>query len=64
MPSPALIDINALVEPISESNAVGEDIRRDTSPTSLYATIKDARNSARAAERNSMFDGTSTEAIE
>lgn len=64
MPSPALIDINAFLEPISEESAVGEDIRGDLSPTSLYSTIKDARNAARSAERNSMFDGTSTEAIE
>lgn len=64
MPSPALINIDALLEPISENNAVGDDIRTDSSPTSLYSTIKDARNAARAAERNSMFDGGSTEAVE
>lgn len=64
MPSPALIDINALLEPISEDSAVGVDIRADSSPTSVYATVKDARNSARTEERNSMFDGGSTAAIE
>ncbi len=64
MSSPALIDINTLIQPISEENAVGEDIRNNPSPLSLYAEIKSARNSARAAERNSMFDGGSTEAIE
>ena len=64
MSSPALIDINILMQPISEENAVGEDIRSNPSLSSLYAEIKSARNSARAAERNSMFDGGSTEAIE
>lgn len=64
MPSEALIDINALLAPISEASAVGKDIREDPSPTSSYSLIKDARSSARAAERNSMFDGGSTEASE
>ncbi len=64
MSSPALIDINTLMQPISEENVVGEDVRNNASPSSLYAEIKSARNSARAAERNSMFDGGSTEAIE
>ncbi len=64
MPSPALIDIEGLVGPISEDNSVGDDIRQDSSATSIYNQIKDARNAARAAERHSMFDGGSSEAIE
>jgi len=64
MSSPALIDITTLIGPISEENAVGVDIRDNASSSSLYSEIKDARNSARAAERNSMFDGGSTEASE
>lgn len=64
MPSEALIDVNALLAPVSEESAVGKDIRQDPSPTSDYSLIKDARSSARAAERNSMFDGGSTEASE
>lgn len=64
MSSPALIDITTLMQPISAESAVGEDIRNNRSPSSTYAEIKSARNSARAAERNSMFDGGSTEAIE
>jgi len=64
MSSPALIDITTLIQPISAENAVGEDVRNNLSPSSTYAEIKSARNSARAAERNSMFDGGSTEAIE
>ncbi len=64
MPSEAIIDINSLLEPVSEENPVGNDIREDSSPSSAYYMIKDARNSARAAERNSMFDGGSSEADE
>jgi len=62
MSSEAIIDISSLLEPVSEDNPVGNDIRADSSPSSAYYTIKDARNSARAAERNSMFDGGSSEA--
>ena len=64
MSSQSIIDINSLLEPVSEDNPVGNDIREDSSPTSAYFTMKDARNSARAAERNSMFDGGSSEADE
>lgn len=64
MPSEAIIDINSLLVPVTEDNPVGNDIREDSSPTSAYYTIKDARNSARTAERNSMFDGGSSEADE
>ena len=64
MPSPALIDVESLVGPISEDNTVGEDIRQDSSPSSLYNQIKDARSAARAAERHSLFDGGSNEAME
>lgn len=64
MSSPTLVDINSLLEPVSADNAVGGDLRADTSPTSLYITIRDARRAARAAERNSMFDGGSSEANE
>lgn len=64
MSSEAIIDINSLLEPVSEDNPVGIDIREDSSPSSAYYSIKDARNSARAAERNSLFDGGSSEADE
>lgn len=64
MPSEAIIDINSLLEPVSEDNPVGIDIREDSSSSSVYYTLKDARNSARTAERNSMFDGSSSEADE
>lgn len=64
MPSPALIDIESLVSPISDDNSVGSDIRQDPSPSSLYNQIKDARSAARAAERHSLFDGDSNEAMQ
>ena len=64
MLSESIIDINSLLEPVTEDSPVGNDIREDTSPSSAYYTIKDARNSARTAERNSMFDGGSSEADE
>ncbi len=64
MASPEIVDISGLLEPVSEDSPAGTDIREDSSPTSPYYTIKDARNAARAAERNSMFDGGSPEADE
>ena len=64
MSSPEIIDLNDLLSPVSEENPAGSDIRKDSSPTSNYYLIKDARNSARAAERNSLFDGGSDEANE
>lgn len=62
MASEELLQLDSLLQPISEDNPVGEDIRENPSPTSPYYSIKDARNAARAAERNNMFDGDSGEA--
>ena len=62
MASEEIIQLESLLQPISEDNPVGEDIRDNSSPTSPYYSIKDARNAARAAERNNMFDGDSSEA--
>ncbi|MBA57177.1 MAG: type VI secretion system protein TssA [Pseudomonadales bacterium] len=56
MASPHIIDIDELLQPISEDQPQGADIREDSSPTSLYYQVKDARNAARAAERASLFD--------
>lgn len=52
MPTPALIDFDALLAPISEGAPCGADIREDASPASVYYQLKDARSSARAAERS------------
>lgn len=46
-----LLDIDSLLEPISDDTPTGTDIRENSSPTSPYYTVKDARNAARAAER-------------
>lgn len=64
MASEEIIPLDKLLQPITEENPVGIDIRDDPSPTSSYYSIKDARNAARAAERNNMFDGDSSEADE
>jgi type VI secretion system protein ImpA len=57
MATPETFDIEALLNPISEENPVGEDPRLDASPTSPYYQIKDARNQARAAERQYLLGG-------
>ncbi|MFT5691781.1 MAG: type VI secretion system protein ImpA [Oceanicoccus sp.] len=51
MGSPSVIDIESLTKPISEESPQGTDIREDSSPSSVFYKIKDARNGARAAER-------------
>lgn len=64
MPSPQVIDISSLMAPISAENPVGVDLRQDNSPRSLYSRIRDARKSARAAERTNLFEENNTEADE
>lgn len=56
MASPSVVNIDELAQPISADKPVGEDLRDDPSPTSLYYRIKDARSSARAAERQALID--------
>lgn len=63
MASEEIIQVDNLLQPISEDNPVGDDIREDPSQTSAYYSIKDARKAARAAERNNMFDGDNSEAV-
>lgn len=58
------INIDQLLEPISEDNPVGSDLREDQKPDSIYQQIKQARMSARAAERNNMYDQSNNEAID
>jgi len=62
MASEEIIQLDSLLQPISEDAPAGVDIREDSSPTSSYYSIKDARSAARAAERNNMFDGNNSEA--
>jgi type VI secretion system protein ImpA len=62
MASPPVLDLESLLKPIDGENPAGEDIRLDTSPTSLYYRIKDARAAARAAERADLENtGTAAE---
>lgn len=60
MASPRVIDVDALLAPISEDAPAGADPRTDTSPSSLYYRVKDARNAARAAERAAVEIGGPT----
>jgi type VI secretion system protein ImpA len=46
-----VLDLEALLAPISETAPTGTDLRDDSSPQSLYYRLKDARTAARAAER-------------
>ncbi|MCP3689413.1 MAG: type VI secretion system protein TssA [Gammaproteobacteria bacterium] len=62
MASEEIIPLDQLLAPVSEDNKAGEDIRESASQNSSYYTIKDARNAARAAERNNMFDNDTSEA--
>lgn len=55
MAFPHVIQIDELAAAIDGDSPTGVDIREDRSPTSDYYTIKDARNSARAAERSALF---------
>lgn len=51
MPTPPVIDIESLLEPIPGETPCGPDLRADASPGSPYYRVKDARTAARAAER-------------
>lgn len=64
MASQHIIDLTALLAPISAENPTGSDIRTDSSPNSKYQQIKIARSAARAAERKSIHEGDTTEADE
>lgn len=57
MATAPLLDFNALTRPIADDNPVGEDLRADASPTSIYYRLKDARSTARAAERQLTAEG-------
>src|SRR5271169_2386910 len=51
MGSAPILDLESLLSPIAGPVPCGTDPRSDTSPTSLYQTVKDARYSAADAER-------------
>lgn len=51
MPSPDVLDFDTLLASLSGDKPTGADIRENAGATSPYYKIKDARNAARAAER-------------
>jgi type VI secretion system protein ImpA len=57
MASPDLLDFAKLLAPIAGEKLAGIDLRADPSPNSAYYAIKDARNAARAGERQIVVDG-------
>lgn len=57
MATPEVFDVESLIAPINDDQPVGEDLRADASPNSLYYQIKDARTQARAAERQAQMTG-------
>jgi type VI secretion system protein ImpA len=52
-----MLDLAKLVAPIPGPKPTGKDLREELSPNSAYYAIKDARNAARAAERQLAVDG-------
>ncbi|WP_096086444.1 type VI secretion system protein TssA [Agaribacterium haliotis] len=64
MASAALLDHAALSEVIADDQPTGPDPRENPSPTSTYQQVKGERAAARAAERNSIHDGSSNEAAQ
>lgn len=57
MASAETLDFSRLTSPLEGDSSVGTDLRLDTSPTSLYYQVKDARSGARAVERQAMMNG-------
>ena len=51
MSTEPVLDLNALLTPLSPEAPSGVDLREDTSPQSIYYRLKDARSTARATER-------------
>ena len=51
MPSADVLDFEKLLASIPGEKPVGDDLRVNAGPTSLYYQVKDGRNAARAAER-------------
>lgn len=52
MASPDVLDFERLLAPISEESPGGVELRSDPAATTLFFQVKDARDSARAAERS------------
>jgi type VI secretion system protein ImpA len=52
MASPSRLQLESLLAPIAGDNPAGADLRADSSPTSIYYKLKDARFGARSQERD------------
>ena len=57
MASSVLLDFDRLLAPLPGDNPAGAALRGNFSPNSSYSTIKTAREAARAAERQMVWDG-------
>jgi type VI secretion system protein ImpA len=57
MASADVLDFERLLAPLSGENPAGEALRDNFSPNSPYSTIKTAREAARAAERQMVWEG-------
>src|SRR5262245_46957217 len=57
MASAAVLDLAKLVAAIPGPKPTGVDLREESSANSTYYAIKDARNAARAAERQLVGEG-------
>jgi len=55
------MDIDTLLSPISDTQPTGADARVEPEITQKYYSLKDARTSARAAERSNIFDNNTSE---
>jgi type VI secretion system protein ImpA len=57
MATPEVLDFSTLLNPIAGENPAGEDLRSNSSPTSPYYGVKDARSTARTTERQLIMGG-------
>ena len=64
MPSAAILNLSELLNPISDDQPTGMDLRLDPSPLSSYQTIKTARSAARDAEKNNLYNDGNNDAEE
>ena len=51
MTSPDTLDFATLLQPISDAEPTGPELKDDPAQSAIYYRIKDARDAARAAER-------------
>jgi len=56
MGSPSVLDLESLLADIPGGNPAGVDLREDYSPRSVFRLLKDVRATARAAERNAVWE--------